>query len=347
MSNFETENQITKLSQQPIVDQMSRQIGVDGMMLLHTIKTMLPRDSSFATLMTCVSVASDLGLNPMTKQIYYMPTKGGAIQPIVSVDGWIAIANRHDDFDGWGEFVPKFADDNKTLFSMTGTMHHKTREKPTVITEYFDECSKGGGPVWKSHPMRMMRNRVINQLTRVALGISGVMDPDEFSQWQQIEGEPVDITPPDPRGGDQIDMRGEKRKRPASGAFKDTGGAERFNALSSELDGAATVEELKACYDAFCIDGTAWAAFPAGWARLLQETYYYRKVALENVLVPDDVPDEPLADQAGFLASLKEQVETCPKEHLSEVVEANADLVARLTPANRLAVAELYADWMS
>ena len=267
----EPENQIVKLSQQPIVEQMSRQIGVDGMMLLHTIQTMLPKGTSFATLMTCVSVASDLGLNPMTKQIYFMPTKGGAIQPIVSVDGWIAIANRHDDFAGWGEFVPKFKEDGTTLFSMTGTMYHKSRDKPTVITEYFDECSKGGGPVWKTHPMRMMRNRVINQLTRVALGISGVMDPDEFQQWQASPdlNEAIDITPADPRGGEQLDMRGESRKRPSSGAFKETGGADKFNALTAELEGAMSVKELQACFDAFCLDGTAWAAFPSGWARLL------------------------------------------------------------------------------
>lgn len=343
----DTENQIQKLSQQPIVEQMSRQIGVDAMMLLHTVKTMLPASASMATLMTCVSVASDLGLNPMTKQIYFMPTKGGAIQPIVSVDGWIAIANRHDDFDGWGEFVPKFADDGKTLVSMTGTMHHKTREKPTVITEYFEECSKGGGPVWKSHPMRMMRNRTINQLVRVALGISGVMDPDEFQQWQSNPDlhEAIDITPADPRNGEQLNIRGEARKRPASGAFKDTGGAEKFNALSAELEGAATVDELEACYDAFCLDGTPWAAFPAGWARLLQEKYYYRKVELEKPVADED---EPLADQDGFISALEESLAAASTvAEQQEVIDSNAELIPRLSPDNRIKVARMYEGAMS
>lgn len=339
----EPENQILKLAQQPIVDQMSRQIGVDGMMLLHTMQTMLPKGTSFATLMTCVSVASDLGLNPMTKQIYFMPTKGGAIQPIVSVDGWIAIANRHDDFDGWGEFVPKFKEDGTTLFSMTGTMHHKTREKPTIITEYFDECAKGGGPVWKTHPMRMMRNRTINQLVRVALGISGVMDPDEFQQWQ--EQETIDITPADPRNGEQLVMRGETRKRPASGAFKDTGGADKYNKLSAALESAATTEELQARYDDACIDGAPWAAFPAGWARLLQDTYYYRKLALEKAA---EESADLIADQVGFIEMVQSSISVCEsRKELAEVITSNADVTKRCSPENRQRIAELYREALS
>ena len=122
-------DEIAKLSEQPIVANLSKQLGVDGMMLLHTIETMLPKNTSFATLITCVAVASELGLSPLTKQIYFMPTKGGAIQPVISVDGWIALANRHEDFDGWGEFVPAFEADGKTLVSMTGTMFHKNPRK--------------------------------------------------------------------------------------------------------------------------------------------------------------------------------------------------------------------------
>jgi hypothetical protein len=342
----DTDNQITKLSQQPIVDQMSRQIGVDGMMLLHTMQTMLPKGTNFATLMTCVSVASDLGLNPMTKQIYFMPTKGGQIQPIVSVDGWIAIANRHDDFDGWGEFTPKFKDDGTTLLSMTGTMYHKHRDRPTVITEYFDECSKGGGPVWRSHPMRMMRNRTINQLVRVALGISGVMDPDEFQQWQQQEQEPIDITPADPRNGEQLVMRGETRKRPASGAFKDTGGAELFNELKMSIECASTIKDLEWEYDNQCLDGTPWAMFPAGWARLLQEAYYYQKIKLQKPRPVDD--EEILTDQEGFVDMIASCLSAADdRQTLREIITSNASLTRRCSPEIRSKVSDLYREAMA
>jgi hypothetical protein len=344
--------QVEKLSEQPIVKQMADQIGVDGMMLLHTIQTMLPKDTNFATLMTCVSVASDLGLNPMTKQIYFMPAKGGQIQPIVSVDGWIAMANRHEDFAGWGEFKPTFKEDaDKTLHSMTGIMHHKDREFPTVITEYFDECSKAG-PVWKTHPMRMMRNRTLSQLVRVALGISGVMDADEFQQWQASEtAEPIELQAVEyakPRDGGELP--GTSKHRPASGAFNQLGGDEKYHALSAAIGKCEAVEDLQACYDGFEQHGIAWASFPLGWARTIQGEYHYRlKDLLEakDESAPPDSDDDELEDQDGFLSSLKEQIETCPAEHRNEIVEGNADLVARLSPANRLAVAELYADWMS
>jgi hypothetical protein len=346
-------DEIQKLSEQPIVAQMSKQIGVDGMMLLHTIQTMLPKGTNFATLMTCVSVASDLGLNPMTKQIYFMPAKGGGIQPIVSVDGWIAMANRHEDFAGWGEFKPTFLEDGTTLVSMTGTMHHKHREFPTVITEYFDECSKAG-PVWKTHPMRMMRNRTLSQLVRVALGISGVMDADEFQQWQANEtSEPIELQVVEyakPRDGGELP--GSTKHRPASGAFNELGGSEKYHALSAAIAACETVEDLHACFDGFEQHGIAWATFPLGWARTIQGEYHYR---LKDLLARDVAfdaghdgpPVDQLEDQDGFLKSLREQIETCPSEHRNEVVEGNADLVARLTPVNRMAVAELYADWMS
>lgn len=336
-----TDVQIQKLSEQPIVEQMAKQIGVDGMMLLHTIQTMLPKGTSFATLMTCVSVASDLGLNPMTKQIYFMPAKGGGIQPIVSVDGWIAMANRHDDFNGWGEFAPTFLEEDgeKKLFSMTGTMHHKEREHPTVITEYFEECSKGG-PVWKSHPMRMMRNRTISQLVRVALGISGVMDPDEFQQWQDSENanEPIRLNVvPDIVARDGGELPGGTRHRPASGAFKDLGGEDKYHELSRAMKDCESAEDLQSCFDGFEKHGVAWADFPIGWARQIQSEYHYRLKDLR------DVEDEELADQDGLIASIEEALAAADSpEIVSEIVEGNADLVKRCSPDNRKRIAELY-----
>ena len=356
MSEETALTQVEKFSEQPIVVQMADKLGVDKMMLLHTIQQMLPKNTQFAVLMTCVSVASELGLNPMLKEIYFMPTKGGAITPVVSVDGYVKIAQRNDDFAGWGKFVPAYKEDG-SLLSMTGTMHHKEREHPTEITEYFDECSKNAGLVWKSHPMRMMRNRTLTQLVRVALGISGVMEVDEFQTWQANEtAEPIELKAVEtlsPRDGDELP--GSTKHRPASGAFNDLGGSEKYHALSAAIAKCETVEDLHACFDGFEKHGVAWGDFPMGWARTIQGEYHYRlkdllarDVALDSGHdgPPDDADDE-LEDQDGFMLTLKEQIETCPAEHRNEVVEGNADLVARLSPANRLAVAELYADWMS
>ena len=225
---------------------------------------------------------------------------------------------------------------------MTCKMYRKDRTRPVAVTEYLDECLAVGGAVWKTNPKRMLRNRTYCQAARMAFGFAGIMEPDEFQQWQdnpQLQ-EPIDITPPDPRNGEQLVMRGETRKRPSSGAFKDTGGADKFNALSAELESAETVDDLEKCYDAFALDGTPWAAFPAGWARLLQERYYYRKVALETPAEPED---EPLADQDGFISAIEESIAAAVTvDEIKEIIECNADLVPRLSPENRLTVARIY-----
>jgi phage recombination protein Bet len=327
------------------VTDLAAQYGLDASAFITTVRAVaMPKDHTDQELVSCLLVAHEHGLNPLTKEIFFMRTRAG-IQPIVSVDGWMRKCNEHPQFDGV-EFED-VKDDNK-IIAMTCKMFRKDRKHPIAVTEYLDECLAGGGAVWKTHPKRMLRNRSYCQAARMAFGFAGIMEPDEFNQWQANPDlqDPIDITPPDPRGGDQIDMRGETRKRPASGAFKDTGGAERFKELSAALEAAATVDELQKCFDAFCIDGTAWAAFPAGWARLLQEAYYHRKLALEKTVMPDE-PDEQLADQDGFISAIEESLAAADTDDLiKEVIDCNADLIPRLSPANRLKVARLYQEAM-
>ena len=321
------------------VTDLATQYGLDAGAFITSVRAVaMPKDHSDQELVSCLLVAREHGLNPLTKEIFFMRTRT-CIQPIVSVDGWIRKCNEHPQFDG-----VEFEDerDGAKIVAMTCKMYRKDRTRPVAVTEYLDECLAVGGAVWKTNPKRMLRNRTYCQAARMAFGFAGIMEPDEFQQWQdnpQLQ-EPIDITPPDPRNGEQLVMRGETRKRPSSGAFKDTGGADKFNALSAELESAETVDELEKCYDAFALDGTPWAAFPAGWARLLQERYYYRKVALETPAEPED---EPLADQDGFLASLEESLNCAgTTAEVKEIIECNADLTLRLSPANRLKVARMY-----
>ena len=37
-------------------------------------------------------VAKEYKLNPITKEIYAFPAKGGGVQPIVSIDGWLKLS---------------------------------------------------------------------------------------------------------------------------------------------------------------------------------------------------------------------------------------------------------------
>jgi phage recombination protein Bet len=135
----------------------------------------------------CV-VAKEYALNPFTKEIYAFPAKGGGMVPVVGVDGWLKIANRHPQFDGM-ELTFEWSEDlSRGPNSCTITLHRKDRSHPTVITEYLHECYRNTDP-WNNQPARMLRNRTIAQGVRVAFGVSGIMEEDEAEGIRDVEYE--------------------------------------------------------------------------------------------------------------------------------------------------------------
>ena len=91
-------------------------------------------------------VAKEYKLNPITKEIYAFPAKGGGVQPIVSIDGWLKIINSHPDFDGM-EFRDTL-DDSGALRAVTCRIYRKDRTHPVEMTEYMDECKRNTDP-WR------------------------------------------------------------------------------------------------------------------------------------------------------------------------------------------------------
>lgn len=120
-------------------------------------------------------VANEYGLNPVTKEIYAFPAKGGGIVPIVSIDGWFNIINSHPAFNGI-EFDDRIEDSKVT--SITCRIWRKDRDKPIVVTEYLAECFRPTEP-WQKYPRRMLRHKAAIQCARYAFGFAGIVDPDE------------------------------------------------------------------------------------------------------------------------------------------------------------------------
>lgn len=125
-----------------------------------------------------VAVAKQYGLNPLVKEIYAFPAKGGGIQPIVSIDGWLTMINRHADMDGL-ETDDKIEDGK--LVAITARIFVKNRSKPVTVTEYMAECRRDTD-VWKRWPARMLRHKAVIQCARYAFGFSGIMDEDEYDR---------------------------------------------------------------------------------------------------------------------------------------------------------------------
>lgn len=148
-----------------------------------------------------LAVANEYKLNPLTKEIYAFPAKGGGIQPIVSIDGWLKIINSHPQFDGM-QFEDAIGE-NGELISVTCRMHRKDRQHPTELTEYLKECNKGTDP-WIKWPARMLRHKATIQAARYAFGFSGIVDPDEGERIQESQARQEKSLNVEPETGEVI-----------------------------------------------------------------------------------------------------------------------------------------------
>ena len=129
-----------------------------------------------------MSIANEYRLSPLTKEIYAFNNRG-AIQPIVSIDGWLKIINSHPQFDGM-EFEDH-KDDAGKLHAITCRIYRKDRARATEVTEYLSEC-QGSSEPWKKWPVRMLRHKATIQAARYAFGLSGIVDPDEADRMQGV-----------------------------------------------------------------------------------------------------------------------------------------------------------------
>lgn len=127
-----------------------------------------------------IAVANEYSLNPLVKEIYAFPAKGGGIQPIVSIDGWLRIINSHHDFDG---MVFDDIRDGASLIAVTCRIFKKNCKHPIEVTEYMEECRRPTD-TWKQWPARMLRHKATIQAGRYAFGISGIIDPDEADRFK-------------------------------------------------------------------------------------------------------------------------------------------------------------------
>lgn len=138
-----------------------------------------------------IMVAKEYDLNPLLKEIYAFPAKGGGIVPIVSIDGWVNLINSHPACDGF-EFEFEHLE-NGDLVSCTCRMYRKDRGRPVSVTEYLAECVRSTDP-WKMKH-RMLRHKAMIQAARYAFGFSGVYDEDEGSKIADMR----DVTPTKPQ----------------------------------------------------------------------------------------------------------------------------------------------------
>jgi hypothetical protein len=174
---------------------MAARLNVEPAKLLSTLKNTVFSGANDDELLALVVVANEYGLNPIIREIFAFPKKGGGIVPVVSVDGWIKIANSHSAMDGI-EYEWDHTAEGK-LIACTSIVWRRDRSRPVRVTEFLEECRRATDP-WKMEH-RMLRHKATIQGFRVAFGFSGIYDEDEARDIVEVSATtrtPVEIAAP-------------------------------------------------------------------------------------------------------------------------------------------------------
>lgn len=186
---------VTEAPRRSVLMTMAARYNMEPAAFEQTLRaTVVPNNCTKEQFAAFLVVANEYGLNPLTKEIYAFPSRGGGIQPIVPIDGWTNIINSHSALDGI-EFDDHH-DEKGKLTAITCRLWRKDRSKPIVVTEYMSECVRQTD-TWKQYPHRMLRHKALIQCARYAFGLAGIVDPDEAERIGALS--PMrDVTPPKP-----------------------------------------------------------------------------------------------------------------------------------------------------
>ena len=150
------------------------------------------KGATTAEFIALVAVANQYGLNPLVKEIYAFPKKGGGIVPLVPIDGWLKLIREHPDYAGRevtysDELVQPGPNSRDCPMWCEVTIHHKSHpDYPTTHREYVDECYRPTEP-WNINTKRMLLWKAISQAGREAFGLTGIYELDEAERTEAAE----------------------------------------------------------------------------------------------------------------------------------------------------------------
>jgi phage recombination protein Bet len=176
---------IVQDKKESLIEMLADRYELDPKVFLSTIKaTIMPSPTATTEqVASFLVVCNQYDLNPFLKEIYAFPSKGGGIQPMVPIDGWIKLVNRHPMHDGH-EFSD-MCDDSGKVIGITCRMYRKDRSRPSEVTEYMAECSRNTEP-WNKWPNRMLRHKAFIQCARLTYGFAGIIEPDEAERYAEV-----------------------------------------------------------------------------------------------------------------------------------------------------------------
>jgi phage recombination protein Bet len=199
-----------KASSQSLIVKMAAKYGVDSGQFYNTVVTTIfsagkakqgeePKPGrglppTKEMVMAFLLVADQYDLNPFLREIYPFIDQNFNLRCIISIDGWIKVALRHEFYDGH-EFKEHLDPDTKALYAVTCSIFRKDRTRPIIMTEYMQECKRDTDP-WKQWPYRMLHHKAFIQTARYALGMGDLMEEDELDRLKSVTGGEHEIVQP-------------------------------------------------------------------------------------------------------------------------------------------------------
>ena len=189
---------------------VSEWLQVDPEVLKKTLKATVfrvkegdrMRDASDEEFMSLMVIANTYKLNPIIKELYAFPQKGGGIVPIVSTDGWTRLMTTHKDYKSHSFRY------SEKIVTMKGAKPcpewceidiEKKDDSHVVIREYLDEVFRDLAytNAWQTHTKRFLRHKTKIQGAREAFGFSGIYEEDEAERIIEVtDSKSVEIEMP-------------------------------------------------------------------------------------------------------------------------------------------------------
>lgn len=161
-----------------------------------------PPNATPADMQYCIGVAKTFNLNPILKQIYFVPRRSQVngqwiekVEPLAGRDSFLTLAHRTGKFAGIESKVEiketpimvegKWTRQNDLV--ATATVYRKDTERPFVVSVNYREyvqTNKDGKPTnfWASKPETMLKKVAESQVLRKAFDITGLYAEEEYEE---------------------------------------------------------------------------------------------------------------------------------------------------------------------
>ncbi|OPB29802.1 RecT family recombinase [Bartonella sp. WD12.1] len=148
-----------------------------------------------------IYLADGYKLNPLRKEIYAVPKRGGGIEAVVGIKGWYKLIHSQPNFNGIK--FKKERDNEGKLIAYECSISLKNIKYPIEISEEMEECRRNTEP-WRTNPSRMLRHKALTQCAHLAFGFPDIYDEDEVDCINEACINEVNHNPQNERVSDEM-----------------------------------------------------------------------------------------------------------------------------------------------